>query len=286
MTNRFKYICGALLVAIAISILFTTSAAKETPQLSSESEVSDASHASLNVVILGDSETWIGGDDCSKPRGWSYWFARKFRPASCRSYARSGATWTNTLQTRRNTGAYSEVLDDQNVIYNQVARLTDAVDKGAQVSPDIIIIAAGTNDAWFHKKRPGVFAETPESVFADQSRMHTDLAPHQATSLAASIRLAAELLIQRFPEAQIVMLTPPQSTAGEVSNLLKVNDIITESGKRLSIPVIDVFAGGGTYRAAEATAKTNTTDGIHTSEAGARRNGNFVASQLESVLLF
>ena len=43
-----------------------------------------------NIVILGDSNTAIGGDDCSKSVGWNKWFRDMLSPASCRSYARSG----------------------------------------------------------------------------------------------------------------------------------------------------------------------------------------------------
>ena len=51
---------------------------------------------STHVAILGDSNTWLGGDQCDQPRGWNKWFKDYFAPASCRSYARSGATLTNT----------------------------------------------------------------------------------------------------------------------------------------------------------------------------------------------
>ena len=57
----------------------------------------------IDVAILGDSNTWIGGDDCDKEKGWNKWFKDFFRPASCKSYARSGATWTNTEVTKANT---------------------------------------------------------------------------------------------------------------------------------------------------------------------------------------
>ena len=43
-----------------------------------------------NIVILGDPNTAIGGDDCSKSVGWNKWFRDMLSPASCRSYARSG----------------------------------------------------------------------------------------------------------------------------------------------------------------------------------------------------
>ncbi|MBQ2399776.1 MAG: SGNH/GDSL hydrolase family protein, partial [Muribaculaceae bacterium] len=82
-------------------------------------------HADQDVVLLGDSNTWLGGDDCTGVKGWGKWFAEEYRPGSIRSYARSGATWTNTVNTVADTREYSEVLGDNNVIYNQVMRLVE-----------------------------------------------------------------------------------------------------------------------------------------------------------------
>ena len=203
----------------------------------------------LNVVLLGDSNTWIGGDDCSKSKGWTKWFIEKFKPASCRSYARSGATWTNTVSTRLDISGYSEVLGDNNVIYNQVMRLVDAVDHGAQAVPDIIILYAGINDAWFQNRRPGVFAEMPQDAFADTSGFITSRRPSEVLSLAASVRYGCELLMQHFPEAQIVLVTPAQATVCGYDEIRKAADVITECGHRMSLPVISQgrrhIPGGG-----------------------------------------
>ncbi len=240
----------------------------------------------LNVVLLGDSNTWIGGDDCSKSKGWTKWFIEKFKPASCRSYARSGATWTNTVSTRLDISGYSEVLGDNNVIYNQVMRLVDAVDHGAQAVPDIIILYAGINDAWFQNRRPGVFAEMPQDAFADTSGFITSRRPSEVLSLAASVRYGCELLMQHFPEAQIVLVTPAQATVCGYDEIRKAADVITECGHRMSLPVISLDKGGGIYRAAENVRRTNTYDGAHTSEQGARRHGYFIAAQLTAILQY
>lgn len=40
--------------------------------------ISAANHSHLHVVLLGDSNTFIGGDDCDKDRGWSKWFKERF----------------------------------------------------------------------------------------------------------------------------------------------------------------------------------------------------------------
>ena len=77
----------------------------------------------LHVVALGDSNTWLAGDSCTNPLGWITVFKEQMQPASCHSYARSGATWTHTASTKYNPKENIEVLGDDNVIYNQVMRL-------------------------------------------------------------------------------------------------------------------------------------------------------------------
>ena len=149
-----------------------------------------------HVVILGDSNTWIGGDDCSQPRGWNYWFCQTAKPASCRSYARSGATWTHTEKTVCDTEEYTEVLSDNNVIYNQVNRLKKAYEAGEQPRPDLIIIMAGTNDAWFRFE--GVKGELRDG----RGTKVTDV-----QRLEGAVRYDCELLRELFPDCRLVLST-------------------------------------------------------------------------------
>ena len=82
-------------------------------------------HAQLpmNIVLLGDSNTWIGGDECDKPQGWNKWFKDLANPLSCHSYARSGATWTHTSLTDYDTEEDTGVLSDNNVVYKKIETL-------------------------------------------------------------------------------------------------------------------------------------------------------------------
>lgn len=246
---------------------------------------SSEENSELDVVVLGDSNTWIGGDDCSKPRGWTYWFARKFPHKSLRSYARSGATWTNTANTVKDTENNIGVIGDQNVIYNQVERLIDAVNAGEQDSPEIVIIAAGTNDAWFSDMRPGLFSKTVDEVFSS-SELSVDKSPSEVLTLLESVKYSVEKLAKRFPKAEIVILIPPQIKKCDYASQRKVRDLLLEAGLRLSVPVIDLHGAGGTNMTLETAEHTNTYDGVHFSEAGASRQGSYVASQLASILYF
>lgn len=260
---------------IAISLLlFTISVAM----------AQQTAHSNINVAILGDSNTWIGGDDCDKGKGWNKWFKDIFRPASCKSYARSGATWTNTPQTKTNTEENIAVLGDDNVIYNQIVRLQEAVKKGLQPMPNLIIIAAGTNDAWFEDKRTLAFSQNADEVFSMDEKPITDRPVNTITSLAASVRYGCEMLMESFPNAQIILLTPLQCTAITLSQILRTGDIIEDCARHMSICVIRQDKTCCVSRTRELRTKRFTTDGTHTNAEGARRNGIFLAKKIASML--
>ena len=242
----------------------------------------DVAHP-LHVVILGDSNTWIGGDDCDKPKGWNKWFVDAFRPISCKSYARSGATWTNTSVTKKNTEEDIAVLGNDNVIYNQIVRLKKAFEKGEQPAPQLVIIAAGTNDAWFVKKRPQVFTKTVAQAFADK-RPLTNRRPNEVLSLAESVRYGCELLMEMFPQVQIILLTPLQAVQPTKTNLNKVSDIIEQCGWQMRLEVVRQDHECCIRSDEERKTKRYTTDGAHTSEEGARLNGYYLARRIGELI--
>ena len=272
--------CIALFVSFALSWMASLDCLA---QESTTSMPKVSTRHTLHVVILGDSNTWIGGDDCDQPRGWNKWFVDAFQPLSCKSYARSGATWTNTIKTRKNPDEDIAVLGNDNVVYNQIARLMDACDHGIQPAPHLIIIAAGTNDAWFVKKRPKVFAKTADQAFADKRPISTKK-PCQVLTLAESVRYGCELLAQRFPQAQIILLTPLQAVQATPANLNKACDIIEQCGKKMGLSVVRQDRECCVRRADEMKSKRYTTDGAHTSEEGARINGIYLAKRISELL--
>lgn len=232
----------------------------------------------VHIALLGDSNTWIGGDDCDQPRGWNYWLKEIVKPASCCSYARSGATWTHTEQTVTDTEGYSEVLGDNNVVYNQIRRLQEAVENGAQVVPDVVVVMAGTNDMWFASRRPGLYGETVDEVFANSMLMERPVGG--VLSLAASVRYGCEWLRRLFPEARLVLMTPMQCTKVSVAEAERTGDVIEECGKRLGAEVIRLDKEGCVRRAQELRKFTNTSDGVHTNKRGAQCIGKLVAERL------
>lgn len=244
----------------------------------------NATQSNLHFVILGDSNTSIGGDLCNEPLGWTRWFVERMQPASCRSYARSGATWTNTSTTKRNTKENIGRLGNDNVIFNQVCRLFEATDEGTQPQPDVILIAAGTNDAWFQAQRPHVFDLSATQAFQPSINNVLQRKPNTLLSLAESVRYSCELLMQRFPQARLILLTPMQTTQARFEDTERVGTIIEQCAHRMSIPVIRQDYLCGVYNLREASSPLRTYDGTHTCAEGAKRNGYFLARQIEALL--
>ena len=185
----------------------------------------------LHIAILGDSNTWLGGDECDNQKGWNKWFKDILQPASCRSYARSGATWTHTTKTKRDTKENIGKLGKDNVIFNQVMRLKEAYDRGEQHKPDLILIAAGTNDAWFKKERPYAFNKDADDVFSESSKDFRKNDIDEILTLAEAVRYDCEWLSHFFPEAQIILLSPLQTTAAPTELIHQAGDIIEECGR-------------------------------------------------------
>ena len=239
-----------------------------------------------NVAILGDSNTWMGGDDCTGDEAWPKWFLQRYPTASCRSYARSGATWTNTPRTELNTAEDTALLADNNVIFNQVHRLIETHKAGTQPTPQLIIIAAGVNDAWFNDKRPEAFSLSPRdiSLKRDWSYLY-DRTPNQVLTMAESIAYDCHLLQQAFPEASIVLITPAQSIEVKPQVINTVDAIITATATRLHIHSLNLGRISPINYYDEKKHFTYTSDGTHTNALGAKAHGKIIAKYIASLHL-
>ncbi|MCR5069570.1 MAG: SGNH/GDSL hydrolase family protein [Prevotella sp.] len=238
-------------------------------------------HAKMNVVILGDANTALGGDDCTGERGWTKWFKEAFAPATCISYARAGATWTNNALTKRNTEEKVNVVGNSNVIYNQVNRLKDIYKAGEQPEPSLIIVACGTYDAWFDSKRPEMFDMSASKAFKTSLQDLLMKKVHQVTSLSESVRYNCEILRDAFPDSRIVLVTPLQSVSAGEAKIKKVSDVIEDCGKRLSFTVIRLDKDGCVKFADERIKKHYTKEGNLTSVEGAKLTGELIAERLK-----
>ncbi len=231
----------------------------------------------LSFALLGDSMTWIGGDSCQNPTGWSHHLKESGMAGKIDVYARSGATWTNTISTKRNTAFYSEILHDDNVVYNQTIRLIEKADS-CQENPDIIILFAGANDAWFAAKRPGIYE-------GDNSKEKFSLAsdPASLTSLDCSLLLLSDILKERFPDSTLLFVTPLQMSKTDAETIFRVSDIIEKVANKKGCLVLRADKETGITHQQESSSPTYTYDGVHTNPAGAQLLANFILLSLKNL---
>lgn len=237
-----------------------------------------------NVVIMGDSITWLGKDDCTGAKGWTTYWKEIARPKSVRSYARSGASWCNSPDTKSNTVENIGVLGSDNTVFNQIERLQEAISKGEQPVPDLIMIAAGTNDMWYHSHFPHVFDVSPEDAMSAPDQKVIEQGPSAATSISTAMKLAFARFARICPEAEIIILTPLQATKINTSILEQGSDIIEKCALLGGAKVIRQDREMPVDSAAERRSHNLTYDGVHTSEAGARANGKAIAARTLQLL--
>ena len=228
------------------------------------------------IALLGDSMTWIGGDSCQNPTGWSYILKESGMAGNIDVYARSGATWTNTERTHRNPSHYSEILHDDNVVYNQAIRLIEKADT-CLVNPDIIILFAGANDAWFASQRPGIY-EKNNSV--EKYTVSSD--PSSVTTLEGSIQLVCDILQLKFPDVPLVFVTPLQMSKTDSETIFRVSDIIEKTASLKGYPTLRPDRETEISHAQEAKSPKYTYDGVHTNKEGAKILGNYILNYLLS----
>lgn len=226
------------------------------------------------IALLGDSMTWIGGDSCQNETGWSHVLKNSGIASAIEVYARSGATWTNTKATQRNPEHYTELLHDDNVVYNQTIRLIEKADS-AHEDPDIIMIFAGANDAWFDSKRPGIYDNEDINV-----KYSTETDPGSVTTLKGSIRLVSHILRERFPKSTLLFVTPLQMSKTDAETIFKISDLIEKTASENGWCTLRADKETGISHIQEKQSPKFTYDGVHTNPAGAKILGDYIIQHL------
>lgn len=241
-----------------------------------------SSFVDKKIALFGDSITHqaIG----SYPnRGWATYFNQILQFGELVNYARSGATWSNTENTIYNITENTGSLSNDNVIYNQFNRLLNDISNGEKV-PDYIIIAAGTNDAWYPSYRPNALSKTAKEVFEDEATNYLDSVNiNQCTSIAQAFRYVAEMIIKNLPNVKVLICTPLQSTAFTAERNNSVTEVISSCANYMSWNVIVQSEECGVSRLQEKRGYINTYDGTHTSEMGAKMIGTYLANKFKSL---
>lgn len=231
------------------------------------------------IALLGDSMTWIGGYNCEKNKGWNYYLRQAMPDKMINVYARSGATWTNTINTKGDIEFYSARLDDENVIYDQVLRLINDAENDNKKIPETIIIFAGANDALFSSSRPGLFNNS-ESL-KNKDILH--IKPNEVLTLAQSVELGCRLLLNKFKNSEIILVTPTQMSKASPEDTQKVGDIIESVGSSLNIKVLRADKNVNIRHEIEKRKNHKYTyDGIHTNAHGARLIADYILENINN----
>ena len=238
----------------------------------------------LHVVMLGDSNTFIGGDACDKPQGWNKWFKDFAKPLSCRSYARSGATWTHTSSTVLDMEENIGVLGDNNVVYNQAMRLVTAVLTGKQTTPDLILIMAGTNDLWFADKRPDCLKLRASEIYKHPVTSISFYKPSELTQLSQCVCYDCELLKEAFPKARIILITPPQNNKTDLNDQHIVGSHIQWCAQELGLDFIRLDEAYEVFYGPDLIRRGYSKDGVHTTPKGAKVLGKYIYEKVQKLL--
>lgn len=231
----------------------------------------------LEIAVLGDSMSWIGGEDSDNPIGWTYHFKKALTPGSIKIYARSGATITNTVKTQRAPEAFSNVLNDDNVVYNQAIRLRNDISAGKIKAPSLVIIFAGTNDVWFAKRRPG----SGDPAINRLKDVSSNDSPSSRTTLGESLALAIKNVREAAPNVEILLVTPVEMTKSPAAKTRAISDNIETVGKKLGCGVLRADKLVDIRHDVETRQFTNTTDGVHTNSKGAALIADRVADYVK-----
>ncbi|MDE6786276.1 MAG: SGNH/GDSL hydrolase family protein [Muribaculaceae bacterium] len=266
--NPYRYHISKLLTAVFLIL---------PGMLYASSHIAHSPTKVKRMALLGDSMTWIGGDSCENPTGWSHILKNSNIAGEIDVYARSGATWTNTSNTKIDTSFYSEVLHDDNVLFNQAIRLIDDQRGIESNDPDYIILFAGANDAWFADKRPGIYAKD-ESIQYDS--FPSDIKPNEITSLYGSVALVCDMLHLHFPESNLCVVTPLQMSKVSADKIHETSDIIEAAAKSKGCVVLRADKEVSISHEIESKSPIYTYDGVHTNPEGAKILGDFILQNL------
>lgn len=154
---------------------------------------------------------------------------------------------------------------------NCVRMLERLVSEG-RTSPDIILMAYGTNGSTVDGDFSAIMSMTFAALEADEAARET---------FYGGMRYAIERASNSFPDARIILFTPPQAVgSGRNYTALKAaGDAIKIMGSRYSAPVVDLLSDLGIRDMHEIDGSNGRylSDGTHLNSAGKTLYTNFAA---------
>lgn len=204
----------------------------------------------LKINFLGDSIT--EGIGVSSPdKKYVETFARKYSPVAVRNYGISG-----TRLARQMTPTVANPRFDLDFC-SRVAEMDE--------DANAVVVFGGTNDFGHGDAPLGSF---------------TDRTPY---TFYGACHTLMRSLIERFPNATVVVMTPLHRAVEESPNKAPLStyvSIIREVAEYYALPVLDLYKMSGLQPQVEINRKLFVPDGLHPNDAGAEkiadRLGNFL----------
>ena len=228
------------------------------------------------VLFMGDSITalYMGS------RGWPKYFCELLEPSHHASVAVAGARWRDFEDTVYDGDPVFrlDVHNPNNTMCNQMEKIKRKKAAGDEDFSDfdVIIMAAGTNDAM-----PEDSAVTDAQFFADGE--YVPLEKADTHTWGGAIRYVSESLYELYPNAVQFICTPIQAddNTRPFRSILEKGRVLKEIAARLSVRYIDTLHCGiyGRYEKRHVNGRS-LVDGLHPNDAGhaviARKLTNFL----------
>lgn len=252
------------------------------------------------------------GDSISTESYYMPKLRQLIKPSKYYNLAVSGASWADKNRTTSYDGNPSFTGDpSQNVIGNQVQKIINNPST-YDIAPDVIIIAAGTNDGIPISADKSDYEMRVEidSHFNENTRTpiqvteptfdDSDTFREHRKTIAGAMRYCVLKLQSLYPNAQIFILTPIQGSYNPNKDYLTAQNVkqryITEVAKHLSVPVIHVgeecginrdFEYGGTYWNKEWDPNDtkngrDLVDGLHPNTNGSWKMAKYIFNKLKN----
>lgn len=266
----------------------------------------DDNSVNKNIYCLGDSITHLDGS-------WAFRLADLIGANNVYNIARGGAMWKdwyNTIVYDRscpiwNNGFVHIISDDGKTesypsngdmncnaipsnsdyctISNEIRFMDRLISEFGRPSPDIIVIACGTNDTNESAK------EYSDEEFENVVNTKLDaMTVDQKCTISGGIRWCIETLMSKYPNAEVMVATPIQSNFSSKKPYYKrINTWLKKFAEYYSVKVIDAYSECGITSAFEKDEDdANTTgryliDGIHPNASGNKLMADYYAKQIK-----
>ena len=228
-------------------------------------------------------------------------------PSKYYNLAVASATWADRSGTTSYDGNPLFTGDqNQNVLGNQVQKIINNPDT-YNVAPDIIIIAAGTNDGLpISTSQQGIITDIDTHFYTDSKAIpiteptfdDADTYMSHRKTVAGAMRYVVCKLQEMYPNARIYILTPIQgcySSRNYGSSIANKQLYISEVAKHLGVPVIHVGEECGIqadfeYQGAMWVAPSGSNeksgrdlvDGLHPNTSGSWKMAKYIFNKLKN----